>query len=62
MARRTGGGGEVFDLPDGYQGGRVLIDDIPLEAFIAWYGRAEAERRLARGGLILGPAFDGWDP
>ena len=38
--------------------GEVLLDDIPLTEFIGRFGRAEAERRLAEAGLVLGPAFD----
>jgi hypothetical protein len=42
----------------------VTLDDIPFIEFIAWYGRAEAERRIAEvaPGMILGKIFEGWDP
>jgi hypothetical protein len=50
------------DNNDLQSNGNILIDDIPLEEFIGWYGRAETERRLAVEGLDLGPYFDGWNP
>jgi hypothetical protein len=45
---------EPLDMP----AGDVLLDRMPLAEFIARYGRAAAERRLAEAGLELGPVFD----
>jgi hypothetical protein len=45
---------EPLDMP----ATEPLLAGLPLTEFIARYGRAEANRRLAEAGMQLGPAFD----